>query len=90
MNQQKRCEALMQKVDKCMCSDLADYIMESPQFLLTQKDGEGLANRHKYSTVYHQMFPTDETPWSLVSFEVCAAIIGQRSVDWDNNDNTQT
>ena len=77
MDQQNKCEALilMQKVDKCMCRDLADYIMESPQFLLTQKNGEGLANRHKYSTVYHQVFPTDETPWSLVSFEVWTAII---------------
>jgi hypothetical protein len=77
MNQQKMFEslALMQRVDKCMCRDLADYIMESPQFLLTQKDGEGLANRHKYSTVYHQVFPTDETPWSIVSSEVWMAVI---------------
>jgi hypothetical protein len=40
-----------------------------------------LANRHKYSTVYHQVFPTDETPWSLVSFEIWTAIIRQRYVD---------
>jgi hypothetical protein len=63
MDQQKMFESLtlMQKVDKCMCSDLADYIR--------------LANRHKYSTVYHQVFPTDETQWSLVSFEVWIAVI---------------